>query len=383
MHTRRHPRPHHLALLALSSLGVLGCGSTPDEATSAAASNTPASVAAVEEAHGVVERRGRDATTYSAAAAGHALFPADTLRTGLASGASVHFMSGATARLGPNSLLRIPGQMVNVTRMRHSEGELVARALGPAGRRVEVELPPGTLVLESDGRGAGGAPEARVDVANDRVEVSMIGGAGTLRRAGSGAPVELAAGEYIALTRAGVVLDEGHAGEPVALVSPPQGATVRTRDTVTFTWSPLPDVTSYLIEVRGGDAPLITRVVGTSHTGELPNGNYTWLVRALAGEEALPPSEQRAVVVNVDRQAPELALNSPAEGASTATPTVQVTGQTEPGATLTINGEPVPVDADGRFATTFPLRIGLSNLVFAVQDDLGNRATRTRTVIRH
>jgi hypothetical protein len=58
-----------------------------------------------------------------------------------------------------------------------------------------------------------------------------------------------------------------------------------------------------------------------------------------------------------------------------------VRGQTEPGATITINGEFVEVDGEGRFSKTVELgTLGWNRLVVAAVDPSGNRTERTERV---
>ena len=59
----------------------------------------------------------------------------------------------------------------------------------------------------------------------------------------------------------------------------------------------------------------------------------------------------------------------------------KVTGQTVPGAKLTISGRPANVASDGSFAEEIPLEQGPNKLTFEAKDSKGNVASAARTVI--
>lgn len=62
-------------------------------------------------------------------------------------------------------------------------------------------------------------------------------------------------------------------------------------------------------------------------------------------------------------------------------PFVQVEGQTEPDAFLTLNGEIIDVKEDGSFVYTYTLQqSGVNNLVFVAEDPAGNKSTVTKRV---
>ena len=88
------------------------------------------------------------------------------------------------------------------------------------------------------------------------------------------------------------------------------------------------------------------------------------------------------VNVVVDTMDPSLALASPQDGLLTSAADVSVSGATEPGATVTVNGASVTVDPSGAFSTNVALAEGLNGLSVAAEDVAGNTATIERTVTR-
>lgn len=58
-----------------------------------------------------------------------------------------------------------------------------------------------------------------------------------------------------------------------------------------------------------------------------------------------------------------------------------ITGETVPGAKLTVSGRPITVGSDGKFKDEIPLKEGENRLVFDATDSKGNKATAVRMVI--
>ncbi len=99
--------------------------------------------------------------------------------------------------------------------------------------------------------------------------------------------------------------------------------------------------------------------------------------------DALLNHAGRTVTVFVDSIAPALKLTGPANGTLTNQTSVVVNGETEPGATVTVAGNPATVNAQGKFSAVVPLGSeGLNALVVVVQDGLNNTAAETVTVRR-
>ena len=79
---------------------------------------------------------------------------------------------------------------------------------------------------------------------------------------------------------------------------------------------------------------------------------------------------------------PPLRIEYPfAETITVDTDTVMLTGAVDPRDTLSINGEEIPVDAEGRFEKSQRLEPGLNTMVFSVKRLLGREITETRRVI--
>jgi hypothetical protein len=84
--------------------------------------------------------------------------------------------------------------------------------------------------------------------------------------------------------------------------------------------------------------------------------------------------------VAADRLPPSLVLDFPSDGFSTANVTVTVTGRTDPGARLVVNGIMAAVSSDGSFSIVIALTQGANTITAVATDAAGNQAIVTRTV---
>ena len=80
-----------------------------------------------------------------------------------------------------------------------------------------------------------------------------------------------------------------------------------------------------------------------------------------------------------DTEPPVLLIDQALTG-ETDRPLFEITGSTEPGATVEVNGKQVAVFVSGEFSTVVELSPGVNTLVVTATDDAGNNATKTLTV---
>jgi hypothetical protein len=88
------------------------------------------------------------------------------------------------------------------------------------------------------------------------------------------------------------------------------------------------------------------------------------------------------IVIVLDVVPPEIRMTSPRDGTRTVGTLMDVVGETEPGASLTVNGESVEVDAAGGFRTRVHLDMGENAISIAAKDRFGNAANLTIAVER-
>lgn len=94
------------------------------------------------------------------------------------------------------------------------------------------------------------------------------------------------------------------------------------------------------------------------------------LVVVATDDEGNANTVARSIVL--DTVAPALVVLSPADGATTDTPTVTVTGATEVDASLVVNGLLVAVASDGTFALEVALHEGSNTIATTATDPAGN-----------
>jgi hypothetical protein len=99
-----------------------------------------------------------------------------------------------------------------------------------------------------------------------------------------------------------------------------------------------------------------------------PNGDAVLTIKEyVSGDNRLWGREYFAL------ERPDLTVTTPVNGTVTEEPSVEVSGMTEPGATVTINGTEINVETDGSFTATIALSYGVNEiLVVATIDGQGS-----------
>ena len=183
----------------------------------------------------------------------------------------------------------------------------------------------------------------------------------------------------------GLVLSaKGKAGEKRDVLGAPSLSTPANDDiayntAVDLAWSGPEGTGGYWIEI-GADQSFDTMLVSefglqkpAFRTEHLPPGDYYWRVSALdafglPGERSAP----WRFTVKVDKVAPFLRIDGPDEGTIERDATIEVRGETEPGAALSVNGHPVAVTAAGRFTGPITASEGDNSVEVVATDAAGN-----------
>lgn len=77
---------------------------------------------------------------------------------------------------------------------------------------------------------------------------------------------------------------------------------------------------------------------------------------------------------------PTLTIDSPGENQTINSLTVEVEGKTDPNATLTVEGEQIPIEADGSFKKKISVFPGKRSLVFQVENKFGRITSLERNI---
>jgi Glucodextranase, domain B len=141
-------------------------------------------------------------------------------------------------------------------------------------------------------------------------------------------------------------------------------------------------------EVNGTTEPGATVVVNGVPASVSSGGAFSLALTLQEGANtitavATDPAGNTAtvsVVVTLDNVRPALTLSSPASGYTNHSAVV-VSGSTEPGVTLTVDGTGVSVGGSGNFTTTLSLPDGPHTIVVVATDAAGNQATASVSVI--
>ncbi len=285
-----------------------------------------------------------------------------------ATSAELKVTSGTTMRLGasPSSVQALTG---------HLSAHLVDH---DRPRRFELALPPGVLVLTTDPSRP--LAEASIDVDPTATTVQVRVGQAELRAA-SGSAVSIGEKEWVRFHARGTEIDQGGAGPSAELLTPDDGAVMRVRRAVTLRWRPVEGADGYRVMLRTGEVARRIDAPGPSLEATVTTGEYRWSVHAVRGNTLWPPSQPRRLIIEVDDRPPPLTITDPGPGAAVSGPRVRVTGESEPGATIEIGKRQATADAHGLFTLEIDVQPGLTNLVIAARDELGNVRRLSRSVV--
>lgn len=288
----------------------------------------------------------------------------DLVRTGPGAAAEIQFFDGTLVHVRPDSLITIeetsedPSTKARKIKWHISSGETIFQTVrkNVPGSETEVSTPTASGTLG--------------EMSNVAIRVAETGGSDFRLFAGTGR-IETKTGQAYDLgsSEAVKVDASGKAGPKVALpampvpLAPPHQAEITYPNpniaTTLLAWKPVDGSSGYHVMVDYSpyfNRPFVDRKGLRDSSVELRGldvGKYYWRVAALDknGEEGEFSAFARFTVSSAalgahgDGPPPPLVI----ESLDTRQNLVQVKGRTEPGATLTVNGERMEVDSDGSF----------------------------------
>jgi hypothetical protein len=318
----------------------------------------------------------------------------DLVRTGPGSTAEIAFFDGSIVHVRPDSLITIEETFEDPATKRRrvawhvSSGEINLQTFrhGAPGSAAEVSTPTvkGTLAEMS-------TASIRVAEAGDS-SFRVFQGSGRVETR-TGQSVQLAANEALSVDAAGKVGAKVTLPESPTPLAPGDGEAFAYRDPgasrTRLAWKPVAAARGYrlMLDIDSSfNRPLVDRR-GIPQTSQelrgLEEGRYFWRVAAIdaAGNEgAFSPLGRfnitRATAGGADAGPPlEIAL------VEVRADIVQIKGRTEPGATVTVNGQRIDVQPDGSFNEFLSLgRLGRQTLVVRAVGLNGGVAEQRRTV---
>jgi FecR protein/Glucodextranase, domain B len=350
---------------------------------SALAKRDAAAEALLSDRHGWVEGQRPEDVVWSDRDVNSVLIEEEKVRTLSRSTAQITFRDDSRLRLNPNSQAVIQRMRVDpLSREEEAkvtlvEGDLYALLAGKSARKsfgleipdVDTEIDSTSFWVRHDATGSKFAnyDERTLEVAAQGESVTLGKNEGTVVRSGL-APSE----------KMDVLISP-------ALAAPQDDAVAYSAD-LELQWAPVGDAAGYWVEVAS-DADFAQMTLSqwglkdnSFHTDDLDLGSYYWRVAAL-DKFGLPGARSASwrFHVSTDVTPPYVALNAPEERAIVRDAPVRVAGESEAGASLALNGEPVMLQDDGSFEASYQPAPGLNEIVLAAVDAAGNVTERRRS----
>lgn len=335
---------------------------------------------------GNVEFRRGERGAWKRARAQDTVNPGDWVKTSAGASAKIVFPGGGEYVLRANALVNLT---IRTDRFGRSENvadvQFGTLQLSTGQSRSRVTTPKAQAQVETD-------TEATVayDRENERAAFDVV--------AGSGMEVTSENGQSRFLSPLDRVVQEGDTlsatislPDRPRLVSPADDRDVDLKDEeVRLTWAPVPGAESYALQISRN--PLFAskiidddeRRISHATLGLKREGVYYWQVAAKSDDAYGPWSEPRVFkVANLRRADPNDATPPPLaiEDVQTFGSLLIVSGRTEAGVTVEVNGEAAEVLPDGSFSKALQVdQEGFSFVEVTATDARGNTASEERRV---
>jgi FecR protein/LysM domain len=342
-----------------------------------------AAEALLSDRQGWVEGQRPQELLWSDRALNDILIEEEKLRTLSRSTAQITFRDESRLRLNANSQAVIQRMRVDpLSREEEAkvslvEGDLYALLAGKSQRKnFELEVP---------------EVETRIDSTNFWVRRDTSGSKftnydeGLLEVSAQGESVDLGRNEATLVRSGAPPTPKINVLPPPALLGPPDDQ-VAFNAAAELTWAAVADAAGYWLEVA--QDPGFRRMVQSRwgltevryDPGSLDIGTYYWRIAALdkfglPGEQADPWRFH----VHTDVTPPYLSIGGPEEGAILRASPIRLEGESEPGAVLQLNREPVPIGPDGSFELPYRPSPGVNAVALEARDAAGNVTERRRT----
>ncbi|HYU41192.1 MAG TPA: FecR domain-containing protein [Vicinamibacteria bacterium] len=323
----------------------------------------------------------------------------DLVRTGPGSAAEITFFDGTVVHVRPDSLITIEETSEDPSTKRRkvawhiSSGEVQFNAPRPGAGGSEREISTPTLRTTTREAAAGGVAVQESGESN----IKLYSGTAKVETK-TGETLQLEANTQVKVDAAGKAAP-AHSLPPVPALLAPQHQTEITyqdpaRATTLLVWKPVPGAAGYHVMLDYNayfNRPLVDRSGITESSVEvrgLDVGKYYWRVAAV-DKDGVEGSFSDFARFTVSRpQGGARGTGDPPpiliESIEVRQNILQVRGRTEPGATLTVNGQRVDVAADGGFNEFIQLpaeKAGRQIVVFRAVGINGGVAQTQRSVM--
>jgi hypothetical protein len=238
------------------------------------------------------------------------------------------------------------------------------------------------------------APESTAQVHNDpktdQHEILMKKGSGEVTR--NGETVQLANWEKVSFQGAETHLEKAKGTGPPTPISPANMAPIFTSGEATkdveFSWSPMANAVAYRLRISRNpyfSSTLVDKRVNTADVTvtSLGEGAYYWVVQSYesSGKESVESEKNRFTIISKGKQTEAIDLDL--DPFIQHGHVIEVTGKTQIGARVMVNGREVPmVSTDGTFHYfTPPLTTGEAVITVTAQTAQGGVNTQQKKII--
>jgi FecR-like protein len=288
----------------------------------------------------------------------------DLVRTGPGAAAEITFFDGTVVHVRPDSLITIEETSEDPSTKRRkvawhiSSGEVQFNAPRPNAAGSEREISTPTLRTTTREAAAGGVAVQESGESN----IKLYTGTATVATK-TGETVQLAANTQLKVDAAGKAEPVHNLPQVPVLLAPQHQAEITYQDparaTTLLLWKPVPGAAAYHVMLDYNayfNRPLVDRAGISEPSVEvrgLDAGKYYWRVAAVDKDGAEGSFSEFARFTVSRPQGGARGSGDPPplviESIEVRQNIIQVRGRTEPGATLTVNGQRVDVAADGAF----------------------------------
>lgn len=342
------------------------------------------------EIEGRVEIQRANQTRWERAREKHALYNGDFVKTGPASSAEIIFSDGTVYRIGADALMEV-----------HREAR---RGAQPASGEVKVKVGqvnvftatnPSTVLTDAARAEVDRESRVGVEVAEDSSAVVAAYAGRAAVTGAEGGRVELSARQAVSASGSGRLGQRRAVPDPPLAEEPLPNALVNldVTDRVKLSWRPVPGSIGYELQVSrsrtfASSLELTRRLTTTYAVLKVHRpGTYYWRVATLGNERlrsewGSPRSFKAFAGTRIselsDVTPPKLTVQHPTQMGNF----FLLQGSTEPGCTVTINGESVEVKGDGSFKKAVAVaQEGWNTIVIRAVDPAGNVTEHRESVL--
>lgn len=304
--------------------------------------------------------------------------------------ARLQFADGTTYTVKGDTLVTVEENTIDADRasrvgvhIQAGQVDLATPTWSTPGSKADISFENAVASLRENSRA-----EVRSDPKTQQQQMTVNEGSADMKRGGE--HVEVAQWERVTFPTNGSITKEQVLAPP-ALTSPlnlqPIIVADPKKDPIHFEWKPVATAKAYLLQIS--KSTLFSKVLYEKRTADtslditgLEPGDYFWKVRAVDAKDATSDLSDPYKFTLV-AQGKEQDMLLEVTGTELHGSMVEVSGRTEPGATLIINGEKVAdLRADGTFHYfTPPMTKGSQTIVITGQNRRGGTAIKRVSIV--